>query len=114
MAEEGARASQWLAKVAAEETEIGVYEHKIIKNLFATKRVYEVIKDLKTVGIIHKDEKNRVYDIAEPVGVIAALTPTTNPTSTALFKALIAIKSRNAVIFSPHPRAVDVPVKQLK
>ncbi|MGI6424575.1 MAG: acetaldehyde dehydrogenase (acetylating) [Tepidanaerobacteraceae bacterium] len=107
MAEEGARASQWLAKVAAEETEIGVYEHKIIKNLFATKRVYEVIKDLKTVGIIHKDEKNRVYDIAEPVGVIAALTPTTNPTSTALFKALIAIKSRNAVIFSPHPRAVD-------
>ncbi|MDD4569009.1 MAG: acetaldehyde dehydrogenase (acetylating) [Tepidanaerobacteraceae bacterium] len=107
MAEEGMRASQWLAKVAVEETEIGVYEHKVVKNLFATKRVYEGIKDLKTVGIIHADEKNRVYDVAEPIGVIAALTPTTNPTSTALFKALIAIKSRNAVVFSPHPRAVD-------
>ena len=107
MAEEGMRASRWLAKVAVEETEIGIFEHKVVKNLFATKRVYEGIKDLKTVGIIYVDEKNRVYHIAEPVGVIAALAPTTNPTSTALFKALISIKSRNAVVFSPHPRAVD-------
>lgn len=107
MAEEGAQTASWLAKVAVDETEIGVYEHKIIKNLFATKKVYERIKDLKTVGIIKSDEINKVYEVAEPVGVIAALTPTTNPTSTALFKSLIALKARNAIIFSPHPRAVD-------
>lgn len=107
MAEEGMRASKWLAKVAAEETQIGDYEDKILKNLFATKGVYEHIKDLKTVGIIHSDEDRKVYHIAEPMGVIAGLTPTTNPTSTALFKSLIAVKSRNAIIFSPHPRAAD-------
>lgn len=107
MAEEGAQASLWLARVAVDETEIGVYEHKVIKNLFATKKVYERIKDLRTVGIIKSDEINKVYEVAEPVGVIAALTPTTNPTSTALFKSLIALKARNAIIFSPHPRAVD-------
>lgn len=107
MAEEGMRAARWLAKVAVEETDIGDYEDKVIKNLFATKRVYDNIKDLKTVGIIYSDDVNRVYHIAEPVGVIAGLAPTTNPTSTALFKSLISIKARNAVIFSPHPRAVD-------
>ena len=107
MAEEGMRAARWLAKVAVEETDIGDYEDKVIKNLFATKRVYDNIKDLKTVGIIYSDDLNRVYHIAEPVGVIAGLAPTTNPTSTALFKSLISIKARNAVIFSPHPRAVD-------
>lgn len=107
MAEEGIRASKWLAKVAAEETQIGAYEDKIVKNLFASKGVYEYIKDLKTVGIIHSDEEKKVYEIAEPMGVIAGLTPTTNPTSTALFKALIAVKSRNAIVFSPHPRAAD-------
>ncbi|GLI51750.1 aldehyde dehydrogenase [Tepidanaerobacter syntrophicus] len=107
MAEEGIKASRWLAKVAVEETEIGKYEDKIIKNLFSTKKVYDSIKNLKTVGIIYEEKEKRVYHIAEPVGVIAALTPTTNPTSTAFFKSLISIKSRNAVIFSPHPRAVD-------
>ena len=107
MAEEGMRAARWLAKVAVEETDIGDYEDKVIKNLFATKRVYDNIKDLKTVGIIYSDDLNRVYHIAEPVGVIAGLAPTTNPTSTALFKSLISIKARNAIIFSPHPRAVD-------
>lgn len=107
MAEEGIKASRWLAKVAVEETEIGKYEDKIVKNLFSTKKVYDSIKDLKTVGIIYEEKEKRVYHIAEPVGVIAALTPTTNPTSTAFFKSLISIKSRNAVIFSPHPRAVD-------
>lgn len=107
MAEEGMRAASWLAKLAVEETEIGVYEDKIIKNLFSTKGVYEYIKDLKTVGIIHVDEKNKVYTIAEPMGVVAGITPTTNPTSTALFKILIALKSRNAIVFSPHPRAAD-------
>jgi acetaldehyde dehydrogenase (acetylating) len=107
MAEEGIKASDWLAKAAAEETQIGVYEDKIIKNLFSTKGVYEYIKDLKTVGIIHSDDEKRVYEIAEPMGVVAGITPTTNPTSTTLFKILIAIKSRNAIVFSPHPRAAD-------
>lgn len=107
MADEAAAASEWLARIAVEETDIGVYEDKIIKNLFAAKRVYETIKDLKTVGFIKKDEVNKVYEIAEPVGVIAALTPTTNPTSTAIFKSLISVKARNAIVFSPHPRAAD-------
>lgn len=107
MAEEGAKAADWLAKVAVEETDIGVYEHKIVKNLFATKGVYESIKDMKTVGIIQRDDQKKVYHVAEPIGVIAALTPTTNPTSTLLHNALIALKSRNAIVFSPHPRAID-------
>jgi len=107
MSEEAAAASDWLARVAVEETDIGVYEHKVIKNLFAAKRVYEAIKDLKTVGFIKIDEVNKVCEIAEPVGVIAGLTPTTNPTSTAIFKSLISVKARNAIVFSPHPRAAD-------
>jgi acetaldehyde dehydrogenase (acetylating) len=107
MAQEGEAAADWLAKTAVEETEIGVYEHKVIKNLFAVKMVYESIKEMKTVGLIRKDPVKMIWEVAEPVGVIAALTPTTNPTSTALYKSLIAIKSRNAIVFSPHPRAVD-------
>ncbi len=107
MAQEGESIAEWLAKAAVEETEMGVYEHKVIKNLFAVKKVYESIKDMKTVGIINYDPDKKIWEIAEPVGVIAALTPTTNPTSTALYKSLIAIKSRNAVVFSPHPRAAD-------
>ena len=79
MAEEGMRAARWLAKVAVEETDIGDYEDKVIKNLFATKRVYDNIKDLKTVGIIYSDDVNRVYHIAEPVGVIAGLAPPPTP-----------------------------------
>ncbi|MDR2650565.1 MAG: aldehyde dehydrogenase family protein, partial [Clostridiales bacterium] len=94
-----------LGRLACEETGFGVAADKTIKNRFAAKAVYESIKDMKTVGVIREDQRNRVYDIAVPVGVIAALIPSTNPTSTVIYKALIAIKSGNAIVFSPHPGA---------
>lgn len=94
-----------LAKLAVEETKRGVYEDKIIKNMFSTEYVYHNIKYNKTVGIIHENEHEGIYEIAEPVGVIAGVTPVTNPTSTTMFKALISIKTRNPIIFAFHPSA---------
>jgi len=94
-----------LAKMALEETGRGVYEDKIIKNLFATEYIWNSIKHNKTVGIIKEDKQTGILEIAEPVGVIAGVTPTTNPTSTTLFKAIIAIKTRNPIIFAFHPSA---------
>jgi len=92
-----------LAKMAIDETEMGVYEDKITKNIFASEYVYNSIKDLKTVGIVNEDED--YMEVAEPIGVVAGVTPTTNPTSTTIFKSLIAIKTKNPIIFSFHPRA---------
>ncbi|MCY7773404.1 bifunctional acetaldehyde-CoA/alcohol dehydrogenase [Bacillus licheniformis] len=94
-----------LAKLAVEETKRGVYEDKIIKNMFATEYVYHHIKYDKTVGIINENEHDGVIEIAEPVGVIAGVTPVTNPTSTTMFKSLIAIKTRNPIVFAFHPSA---------
>ncbi|MBC1920849.1 bifunctional acetaldehyde-CoA/alcohol dehydrogenase [Listeria grayi] len=94
-----------LAKMAVEETGRGLYEDKCIKNIFATEYIWNSIKTNKTVGIIHEDKQNGVIEIAEPVGVIAGVTPVTNPTSTTLFKAIIAIKTRNPIIFAFHPSA---------
>ncbi|PGL69673.1 bifunctional acetaldehyde-CoA/alcohol dehydrogenase [Bacillus sp. AFS055030] len=94
-----------LAKMAVEETNRGIYEDKIIKNIFATEYIWNSIKDNKTVGIISEDQQTGITEIAEPVGVIAGVTPTTNPTSTTLFKAIIAIKTRNPIIFAFHPSA---------
>lgn len=94
-----------LAKLAIEETKRGVYEDKIIKNMFATEYVYHNIKYDKTVGIINKNEHEGILEIAEPVGVIAGVTPVTNPTSTTMFKSLISIKTRNPIIFAFHPSA---------
>ncbi|MCM3115582.1 bifunctional acetaldehyde-CoA/alcohol dehydrogenase [Neobacillus sp. MER 74] len=94
-----------LAKLAVEETGRGVYEDKIIKNMFATEYVYHNIKYDKTVGIINENEHEGIIEIAEPVGVIAGVTPVTNPTSTTMFKALISIKTRNPIIFAFHPSA---------
>ena len=94
-----------LAKMAVEETNRGVYEDKIIKNMFATEYVYHNIKYNKTVGIINENEHEGIVEIAEPVGVIAGVTPVTNPTSTTMFKALISIKTRNPIIFAFHPSA---------
>jgi acetaldehyde dehydrogenase / alcohol dehydrogenase len=94
-----------LAKLAVEETKRGVYEDKIIKNMFATEYVYHNIKYNKTVGIINENEHEGIIEIAEPVGVIAGVTPVTNPTSTTMFKALISIKTRNPIIFAFHPSA---------
>ncbi len=103
MAAAGARIE--LAKLAAEETGMGVAEDKVVKNHFASEYIYNKYKDLKTCGLIEEDATFGVAKIAEPIGVIAGVVPTTNPTSTTIFKALLALKTRNAVIFSPHPRA---------
>ncbi|MBU9719918.1 MULTISPECIES: bifunctional acetaldehyde-CoA/alcohol dehydrogenase [Bacillaceae] len=94
-----------LAKMAVEETKRGVYEDKIIKNIFATEYIYNAIKYNKTVGIISENEHEEIIEIAEPVGVVAGVTPVTNPTSTTMFKILIAIKTRNPIIFAFHPSA---------
>ncbi|WP_453990017.1 acetaldehyde dehydrogenase (acetylating) [Bacillus nitroreducens] len=103
-----------LAKMAVEETGMGVVEHKKIKNEVGSMAVYESIKDEKTVGIINEDRANRITEIAYPFGVVAGIIPTTNPTSTAIFKALISLKTRNAIVVSPHPRAVKCTVEALK
>ena len=107
MVEAGIKASHRLARLAVEETGYGILEDKIAKNLFAVKNVFDSIKELKTVGVISRDDEKRIIEIAHPMGVVAAITPTTNPTSTVMFKSLICAKSRNAVIFMPHPRAVE-------
>ena len=103
-----------LAKLAVEETRKGVYEDKIIKNLFATEYVYHSIKYVKTVGVIENNPEEDYYEIAEPVGVIAGITPVTNPTSTTLFKCLIAIKARNPIIFAFHPSSQKCSVESAK
>ncbi len=94
-----------LAKMAVEETGMGIVEDKVIKNHYASEYIYNAYKDTKTCGVIEKDEGFGITKYAEPVGVVAAIIPTTNPTSTAIFKCLLALKTRNALIISPHPRA---------
>jgi acetaldehyde dehydrogenase/alcohol dehydrogenase len=96
-----------LARLAVEETGMGVFEDKVTKDLFATEYVYHDIKGERTVGVIEENEEEGYTKIAEPIGVLAALTPVTNPTSTTLFKSLIAVKTRNPIIFSFHPRALS-------
>ncbi len=94
-----------LAKLAVEETGMGIIEDKVIKNHFAAEYIYNAYKDTKTCGVIEEDKAFGIKKIAEPIGVIAAVIPTTNPTSTAIFKILLALKTRNSIIISPHPRA---------
>ncbi len=94
-----------LAKMAVEETGMGIAEDKVIKNHFASEYIYNKFKDTKTCGIIEDDKANGLIKFAEPIGVIAGVVPTTNPTSTVMFKTLISLKTRNGIIFSPHPRA---------
>ena len=94
-----------LAKMAVEETGRGIYEDKITKNMFATEYVYHSIKYDKTVGVISENEEEGYEEIAEPIGIIAGVTPVTNPTSTTMFKSLIAAKTRNVIIFGFHPSA---------
>lgn len=114
MAEAGYSASEKLAKMACDESGFGKVEDKIIKNQFATKNVYESIKNLKTVGIVAEEASGKVLKIAEPMGVVCALVPSTNPTSTAVFKALISLKSRNAIVASPHPKTAKCTIEALK
>jgi acetaldehyde dehydrogenase / alcohol dehydrogenase len=97
--------AQHLARLAVEETRLGVMEDKVIKNMVATEFAYNYIKDKRTVGIIREYPERNLVEMADPIGVIFAITPITNPTSTVLFKCIMAIKTRNAVIFSPHPNA---------
>ena len=105
MAQAAADASVTLGKMASEETGYGVPEHKTLKNLLSSRLLWEAIKDIPTVGVIRNDPVKRTYDIAWPMGVVAALTPSTNPTSTTMFKTLIAVKAKNAIIIAPHPFA---------
>ncbi|MBZ8180102.1 bifunctional acetaldehyde-CoA/alcohol dehydrogenase [Oscillatoria salina] len=103
-----------LAKMAVEETGMGVVEDKVIKNHFASEMIYNKYKQEKTCGVIEADKHYGIQKLAEPVGILAGIVPTTNPTSTAIFKALIALKTRNAIIFSPHPRAKKCTVAAAK
>lgn len=105
MAEAGQANAEWLARMAVDETKFGVFEDKTTKNIFASVNVYNYIKDMKTVGVIKEDTQNKIVEVATPVGVIMGIIPSTNPTSTAIYKALIALKSGNGIVFSPHPNA---------
>ncbi|EES47804.1 acetaldehyde dehydrogenase (acetylating) [Clostridium botulinum] len=103
-----------LAQMAVEETGFGKVEDKTYKNHMASTILYDSIKDMKTIGIIKEDEANKLIELAEPVGLVMGIVPSTNPTSTAIFKAMIAIKSRNAIVFSPHPSAAQCTIKAAK
>ena len=103
-----------LAKMAVEETGMGVVEDKVIKNHYASEYIYNQYKNVKTCGVIEEDKSGGVMKIAEPIGVIAAVIPTTNPTSTAIFKTLISLKTRNGIIISPHPRAKKSTIEAAK
>ncbi len=103
-----------LAKMAVEETGMGVVEDKVIKNHYAAEYIYNAYKNTKTCGVIEEDTAFGVKKIAEPIGLVAAVIPTTNPTSTAIFKTLIALKTRNAIIISPHPRAKECTIAAAK
>ncbi len=103
-----------LAKLAVEETGMGIVEDKVIKNHFASEYIYNFYKDTKTCGVVEEDEIYGVKKIAEPIGLVAAVIPTTNPTSTAIFKTMLCLKTRNAIIISPHPRAKRCTIEAAK
>ncbi len=113
MAEAAYQASERLGRMACEETGYGVAEHKKLKNEFGSRYVWESIKDIKTVGVIGHDPVRRIYEIAWPAGVVAALTPSTNPTSTVMTKVLHTVKARDAIVVAPHPSAVRCCVEKV-
>ena len=114
MAKAGLDKHMELAKMAVEETNMGIFEDKVTKNIFATEYIYNSIKYEKTVGVVEENDEEGYMVVAEPIGVIAGVTPVTNPTSTTMFKALISIKSRNPIIFSFHPYAQKCSVQAAK
>jgi len=114
MADAGFNAAEKLAKMAVEETGFGKVADKKLKNEFATQRVWESIKDLKTVGVINDDKEKRIIEIGEPMGVVATLIPSTNPTSTMMFKSIISLKGRNAIVASPHPKSVNCTLEVVR
>lgn len=101
------------SRMAVAESGMGIVEDKVIKNHFASEYIYNAYKDEKTCGVLSEDDTFGTITIAEPIGIICGIVPTTNPTSTAIFKSLISLKTRNAIIFSPHPRAKMPPTKRL-
>ena len=103
-----------LAKMAVAETGMGIVEDKVIKNHYASEYIYNAYRHCKTCGVIEEDKSYGIKKIAEPIGLIAAVIPTTNPTSTAIFKTLISLKTRNAIIISPHPRAKESTIAAAK
>ena len=114
VAEAGVRNAKRLAKMAHVETGFGIEADKVIKNVFGSRGVYEAIKDMKTIGVLEVDEEKKTKKIAIPVGIVAGLIPSTNPTSTAFYKSEIALKGGNAIIFSPHPNAKNCIVEAVK
>lgn len=106
MCQRGARYARELAEMAVEETKMGRVESKTVKNWFCSEYLWEYLKDLKTVGVIRRDPVKKIVEFAIPKGIVAGIIPTTNPTSTAFFKSIISLKSRNPIVISPHPRAV--------
>ena len=114
VAEAGVRNAKRLAKMAHEETGFGIEADKVIKNVFGSRGVYEAIKDMKTIGVLEVDEEKKTKKIAIPVGIVAGLIPSTNPTSTAFYNSEIALKGGNAIIFSPHPNAKNCIVEAVK
>lgn len=114
IADAGVRNARRLAQMAHDETGFGIVEDKVIKNIFGSMGVYDRIKDMKTVGVIERDDEAGTYAIAVPVGIIAGLIPSTNPTSTALYKSIISIKAGNAIVFSPHPNAQKAILETVK
>jgi acetaldehyde dehydrogenase (acetylating) len=114
MADRAFQASERLGRLAAEETGFGVPEHKKLKNEFASQYVWESIKDVKTVGVINQVNERQIYEIAWPMGVVAGLIPSTNPTSTVMNKTLMSVKARNAIVSAPHPTAVNCIVETAK
>ncbi len=103
-----------LAQMAVEETGFGKVEDKTFKNHLAATILYNSIKDMKTIGVINEDKENKLIELAEPVGLVMGIVPSTNPTSTAIFKAMISIKSRNAIVFAPHPAAAKCTIKAVE
>lgn len=106
--------AEMLAKMANQETGFGKWQDKVLKNIFGSKGVYDEMKDLKTVGVVAEYPDKKIIDIAVPVGIVAGIIPSTNPTSTVLYKALIAIKGANAIVFSPHPNAKNCIIETVR
>lgn len=114
IAEAGATNAERLAKMAVEETGFGIWQDKVLKNLLGSTMTYEYIKDMKTIGILREDTTRGLMEVAVPMGIVVALIPSTNPTSTAMYKALISLKAGNAIILSPHPGAKNCILETYK
>ncbi|MFT8908644.1 MAG: acetaldehyde dehydrogenase (acetylating) [Lentilactobacillus diolivorans] len=114
IADAAVAASERLAKMAQEETGFGIWQDKVLKNVFGSKTVNDRYKSMKTIGVLSEDPENKIVNIAVPVGVIAGLIPSTNPTSSVFYKALISVKSGNAIVFSPYPNAKNCTLEAIK